>query len=70
MQLSKSHNYDDYYVKKHAVDDNGQVSHIKFSNRHGSVILTVDRLRELFGPDPLPIEEMVRRIDREIGGEN
>jgi hypothetical protein len=75
MKLSKSNNYDywrkrldDYWVKK--LDDNGQLSRFEFSNRHGSAILTLERLRELLGSDPLSMEELVRRIDREIGGEN
>jgi hypothetical protein len=34
----------------HAIGDDGQLSHIKISNRFGSKILTLDRWIELFGP--------------------
>jgi hypothetical protein len=69
MNLFQSNNYDDYRIKQHAFDDNGQLTHVELSNRHGSLILTRDGLCDLFGSDPLSMEEMARRIDRAIGGD-
>jgi hypothetical protein len=68
------HNDDDHYIGAHAIGDDGQLSHVKISNRFGSKILTLDRWIELSWPEgadyPVPPEEMARLIDREIGGAN
>jgi hypothetical protein len=67
-------NEDDYCITGHQIGDDGQLSHVKISNRFGSKVLTLDRWIELCWPDghdyPVPPEEMERLIDREIGGAN
>jgi hypothetical protein len=44
MKPAQLNNYDDYRIKQHSFDDNGQLTHVELSNRHGSLILTRDGL--------------------------
>jgi hypothetical protein len=74
MKLSKLNNYDDFWGKPHAFDANGQITHLQFSTRHGSKILTFDRWIELLSrglrQDPASLEQLARWMEREIGGGN